>query len=125
MVERYIKTVEEHLRKVVASNQKDRDAIVPLFLLAYRASTHDTTGFTPASLLFGRELRLPSELLFGTPPDKKRPTIEHAANLVDPFLWRGQREHQECTSLAVALGRNERQYSVRPFGTNSLKEGAV
>jgi transposase InsO family protein len=80
IVELYIKTAEEHLRKVVASNQ---NAMLPLFLLANRASTHDTTGVTPASLLFGRELRLPSELLFGTLPDKERPTIEHAANLVD------------------------------------------
>jgi hypothetical protein len=77
MVERYIKTVE-HLRKVVASNQSDWDAMLPLYLLAYRASTHDTTGFTPGSFLFGRELRLPSDLLFGTPPDNERPMIEHA-----------------------------------------------
>jgi hypothetical protein len=83
MVERYIKTVEEHLRKVVTFNQKDWDAMLSLFLLASRASTHDTTGFTPASLLFGRELRLPSDLLFGTPSNKERPTIELAANLVD------------------------------------------
>jgi hypothetical protein len=83
MLERYIKTVEEHLRNVVASNQKDWDVILPLFLLAYRASTHDTTGFTPASLLFGTELRLSSDLLVGTPTDKERPTIEHAANLVN------------------------------------------
>jgi hypothetical protein len=57
--------------------------MLPLFLLAYRASTHDTTGFTPARLLFGRELRLPSDLLFGTPPELDRPTIEHAVNFVD------------------------------------------
>jgi hypothetical protein len=82
IVEWYIKTVEEHLQKVVASNLKDWDAMLPLFLLAYRASMHDTTGFTPASLLFGRELRLPSNLLFRTPPEKERPTMEHAENLV-------------------------------------------
>jgi hypothetical protein len=40
-------------------------------------------------------------------------------------LRREQREHQEWTSLAVALGRIERQYSLRPFGTNSRKEGEV
>jgi hypothetical protein len=56
VMKRYIKTAEEHLRKVVASHQRDRDARLPLFLLAYRASTHDTTGLTPASLEFGREL---------------------------------------------------------------------
>jgi transposase InsO family protein len=70
MVARYIKTVDEHLRKVVASNQTDWDAMLPLFLLAYGASTHGTTGFTPASLLLGRELRLPNDLLFGTPPTR-------------------------------------------------------
>jgi hypothetical protein len=53
MVVRYITTVEEHLQKVVASNQTDWDSRLPTFLLAYRASTHDTTGFIPASLVFG------------------------------------------------------------------------
>jgi hypothetical protein len=73
MVERYIKAIEEHLRKVVASHQTDWDERLPLFLLAYRASTHDTTGLTPASLVFGRELRLPCDLLFGVSPDKELP----------------------------------------------------
>jgi hypothetical protein len=50
MVERYIKTVEE---QVVASHQRDFDERLPLFFLAYRASTHDTMGSTLASLVFG------------------------------------------------------------------------
>jgi hypothetical protein len=83
MAKSYVKTVEEHLRKVVASNQRDWDEKLPLFLLAYRAYTHDTTGLTPASLVFGRELRLPCDLLFGVPPDKERPTTDFAAELVD------------------------------------------
>ncbi|PNF37388.1 hypothetical protein B7P43_G16132 [Cryptotermes secundus] len=56
MVERYVKTIEEHLWKVVASHQSDWDERLPLFLLAYRASTHDTMGLTPASLVLGRQL---------------------------------------------------------------------
>jgi hypothetical protein len=83
MVERYIKTVEEHLQKVVASHQRDWDERLHLFLPAYGASTHETTGLTPASLVFGRELRLPCDLLFGAPPDKERPTTDYAADLVD------------------------------------------
>jgi hypothetical protein len=46
MVERYIKAIEEHLRKVVASHQRDWDERLPFFILPYRASTHDTTGLT-------------------------------------------------------------------------------
>jgi hypothetical protein len=56
MVEHYIKTVKEHLRKVIALHQKDWNVRLPIFLLAYIASTHDTMGLTPASLLFRREL---------------------------------------------------------------------
>jgi hypothetical protein len=82
-VELYIKTVEEHLWKVVTSHQRDWDARLPIFLLAYRASTQDTTGLTPASLVFGREFRLPCDLLFGIPTDKERPSIDQAANLMD------------------------------------------
>jgi hypothetical protein len=32
---------------------------------------------------FGRELRLPNDLLFGALPDKERPTIDNAADLLD------------------------------------------
>jgi hypothetical protein len=46
MVERCIKTIEKHLQKVVLSHRKDWDARLSIFLLAYRASTHDTTGST-------------------------------------------------------------------------------
>jgi hypothetical protein len=33
--------------------------------------------------VFRRELQLPCDLLFGTPPDKERPTIDYEANLVN------------------------------------------
>jgi transposase InsO family protein len=44
MVECYIKTVEKHLRKVITTHQRDWDATLPIFPLAYRESTHDTTA---------------------------------------------------------------------------------
>jgi hypothetical protein len=72
MVEGYIKIIEEHLRKVVPAHQRDWDERLPI-LLSYRASTHETIGLTPANMLFGRELRLPCDLLLGAPPDKEEP----------------------------------------------------
>lgn len=83
MVERYINTLLEHLRKVVSSHQRDWDTRVPMFLLAYRSSTHDTTGLSPASILFGRELRLPCDLMFGTPPESPRVMNDHVSQLFD------------------------------------------
>jgi hypothetical protein len=83
MVERYVKTIEEHLRKVVSTHQGDWDERLPIFLLAYRASTHDTAGMTPANMVFGRKLRLPCDLLFGAPPDKEQSTTDYVADLVE------------------------------------------
>jgi hypothetical protein len=83
MVERYVKTVDELLRKVVSTHQRDWDERLPIFLLAYHASTHKTTGMTPANMVFGRELHLPCDLLFGAPPDKEQSTTDYAAELVE------------------------------------------
>jgi hypothetical protein len=70
MVERYIKKVQGHLRKVVASHQMDWDGRLSIFLLAYKVYTYDTIGLTPAGLVFGRVLRQPCHLLFGALPDE-------------------------------------------------------
>jgi hypothetical protein len=75
--------VEERLWKIIVRHQSGWDGRLPLFLLAYRAATHDTTGLTPACLVFGRELQLPCNWLFGALPDKEWPTTGYAADLVD------------------------------------------
>ena len=68
MVERFNRTLEEHLRKVVDSGQKDWDDHIPKFLLSYRSAIHDSTSCTPAKVLFGNELKLPGDLIFGAKP---------------------------------------------------------
>jgi hypothetical protein len=40
-------------------------------------------SLTPAKLVFGRELRLPCDLLFGVPTDKELLTTDYATDLVD------------------------------------------
>lgn len=68
MVERFNRTLEEYLRKVVSSHQKDWDEHIPKFLLAYRSAVHDSTSRSPAKILFGTELKLPADLEFGVKP---------------------------------------------------------
>jgi hypothetical protein len=52
-----------------------------IFLLAYRASTHETTGTVPASMVFGIEICLPCDL-FGAPSDKEQSRTSYVADLV-------------------------------------------
>ena len=63
MIERMNRTIEEMISKYITENQRDWDVVLPLVMLAYRTSTHDSTGFSPAMMFLGREPRLPIDLL--------------------------------------------------------------
>ena len=64
-VERFHRTLNAMLAKVVAQNQKDWDLHLPYVLAAYRASESESTGFTPNRLFLSRELCLPIDLVLG------------------------------------------------------------
>ena len=70
--ERLIRTVTGVIAKV-AEEQEEWDQYLPKVLLALRASTHETTGFTPSMLMFGRELRLPIDAMREGPPSEQPP----------------------------------------------------
>ncbi|GFS68355.1 retrovirus-related Pol polyprotein from transposon 297 [Trichonephila clavipes] len=55
------------------------------FLLAYRSAVHETTGYSPSQMLFGRDLRLPCDLLFGRPPYTPSSPEEYVQNLQARF----------------------------------------
>ena len=107
MVERYVHTIKEHLRKVVSTHQRDWDERLPIFLLAYRASTHETTRVTPANMVFGRELRLPCNLMFGAPPDQEQSRMDYTADLVERLhnIHHFARQH-----LRIASDRMKARY---------------
>ncbi|PIK38531.1 hypothetical protein BSL78_24624 [Apostichopus japonicus] len=59
MVERFNRTLEAMLSTVVSRNQKDWDTWLPYTMMAYRSAQHESTGFSPAELMFGRSIGLP------------------------------------------------------------------
>jgi transposase InsO family protein len=86
MVERFNKTMEEHLSKVVAKNQRDWDQQLPLLLMAYRSAVHESTGQSPAKVIFGKDLKLPCDLMFGTPEAEKLEVHDYADELQKRLL---------------------------------------
>jgi len=71
MVERYIRTIEAQLATFFQDYQRDWDRHLPLLLISYRLAVHETTKFTPVMLMFGRELRVPLDLLIGHPQEER------------------------------------------------------
>ena len=74
MVERLNRTILAMLSISTAEHERDWDLHLPAVMLAYRSSVQETTGATPFSLMFGREVCLPVDIMFGTPPTYPPPT---------------------------------------------------
>ena len=69
MIERMNRTLEAQLSKFVDDHHRDWDYYIPYLMMALRSATHEATKCTPAMLQFGRELRLPIDLLLGRPEE--------------------------------------------------------
>ncbi|CAB0006640.1 unnamed protein product, partial [Nesidiocoris tenuis] len=101
MVERFNRTLVDLLSKTVGEDQKDWDKQLPIALLAYRATEHSSTGFSPAMLLYGRELALPVNLLRGRLPQESEVT-DYARELQD----RLSRVHESAQEKLLNAAEN-------------------
>jgi hypothetical protein len=63
--------------------------------------------FTSANLVLKIEVRLPCDPLFGAPSNKERPTIDHAADLVDRLH---SNPNYACQHLTLASTRKKTRY---------------
>ena len=74
MTERVNRTLKQQIRIYAAQNHKSWDEEIQKLAFAIRTSVNETTGETPAFLNFGRDLKIPLDLIIGeetrgSPPD--------------------------------------------------------
>eukprot|EP00731_Ephydatia_muelleri_P037077 Em0391g6a len=67
MIERFNRTLLSMLKRAIIDAKRDWDLKLPCLMMAYRTSIHETTKATPFSLMFGREVQLPIDIMFGKP----------------------------------------------------------
>ena len=53
------------IKAYLKGQQREWDKHLGCLAAAYRATPHESTGFTPNMLMFGREPRLPIEVILG------------------------------------------------------------
>ena len=70
MIERLNRTLLNMLSISVQDKERDWDLHLPSVMLAYRTSVHETTEETPFQLMFGREVCLPIDVMYGTRTDE-------------------------------------------------------
>ena len=59
------------LKARVEDNPATRDEHLDFFLMAYRSSVHSSTGHNPSELMFGREMRIPLDVMVGGAEDNE------------------------------------------------------
>jgi transposase InsO family protein len=65
-IERFHRTLNSMLGKVINEKQDDWDLMLPYVMAAYRSSRHESTGYSPNMLMLARENRAPVDLVYGT-----------------------------------------------------------
>ncbi|KAI4901978.1 hypothetical protein NFI96_025061 [Prochilodus magdalenae] len=111
LVERFNRTLATQLAITTSRHQRDWDRHLPLVLLSCRAVVQESSGFTPAQLMFGRELRTPADLAFGLPAGLDVP--EDAPEYVRDLAERLAAVHQAAReSQGGASDRQKRAYNM-------------
>jgi transposase InsO family protein len=111
-IERFHRTLNSMIGKVVSEKQTDWDLWLPYIMAAYRNSRHDVTNFTPNYLIFGREVRAPVDIVLGTGENQQ------SNNSYDSFVDTTHKRMCEAYDLVrqhigESAQRNKRYYDVR------------
>ena len=69
--ERFNRTLLSMLGTLPDEQKSKWKKYVNPLIFAYNCTKHETTGFSPFQLMFGRQPKLPVDLAFGTGPDKE------------------------------------------------------
>ena len=112
--ERLHRTINGMCAKMVSDNQRNWSEVLPHIMAAYRSAVHESTGFTPNFLFFGREVHSPIDLMTQPPPDES--SIE---DFVDQVAFNIQYAHQ-CArdTLKTQTLRRKRLYDMRVNSTS-------
>jgi len=102
------------LAKVIQENQRDWDDRLPAVMAAYRAAKHESTGYSPNFLVFGRENRAPLDLVLGAviedDEERQQSYDEFVAHQQDIYreAYRLAREH-----LNASAERRKNEYDIK------------
>ena len=112
-VERFHRTLNSMIGKVIDSNHSDWDERLPSIMAVYRAARHESTGYSPNFVVLGRENRAPLDITLGDIPEEKE-----YYNSYDKFVSQMQQRWRKSYSTArehleTAAERRKREYDVK------------
>ena len=118
MVERFNQTLITMIRSYLKGKPRTWDQHLDSLAGAYRATQHESTGLSPNQVIFGRETRMPIDIMFGINIKTKdgTPMATYVENLKNTLH---EAHHTVRQKLQKAAERQENDYNVslhfKPF----------
>jgi len=112
-LERVHRTLNTMLGKIVSENQRDWDTHVAYVLAAYNATEHRATGYTPNMLVYGRELRLPNELMYTDLGGQEVASVSSVEFVTEKQVLFKKAFAFARKTLGVAAERSKKRYDMR------------
>ncbi|MGH0150878.1 UNVERIFIED_CONTAM: hypothetical protein FKN15_041562 [Acipenser sinensis] len=119
LCERFNQTLLNLLGTLEVEQQNRWPQYLPELVHAYNNTVHETTGYTPFFLMFGRHARLPTDVLFGTPEVEREGTLnewvaQHHAKLYSAYQKAGKRSGQAAERSKSRYDRTARDAPLLP-----------
>ena len=108
LTERLNQTIERMLTAFVAENQLDWDEKLPFVMMAYRSAVQESTGVTPHAMIFGDELPVPLDWVFGNPKKVPRDHVLYVKELRNKIQSAYEIARK---SMLTAVLRQKREYN--------------
>ena len=113
LVERLNRTLINMLSLAVTDQQASWENHLPTVCMAYNTSVQTTTRHTPFFLMFGRQARLPVDIMFGSPTPVPTPTTDYVQNLKETL----EKSYQLArVRMGLSLKRQKDLYDQRIHG---------
>ncbi|KFD49822.1 hypothetical protein M513_09289 [Trichuris suis] len=118
--ERMHRTIWDMLAKSIITEERDSDMVLPKVMMAYRATPHSSTGQSPYRMMFGRQCRLPEDIIHCDSMPKRAPKryIEQLIRALDEVNGKVQ------SRIAKEAARQKRYYD-RCVNPRQFKVGEV
>ncbi|KAK6177716.1 hypothetical protein SNE40_015762 [Patella caerulea] len=123
MIERANQTIKNMLSAFVNENQNDWDKYLPMIMMAYRSSIHESTGVTPNKMMYGREITLPVDLVFGTPEMMNTDNYSLDFNYAYELEQKINRIHNFARGRLNMAGANMKRNYDKKLAHNSYEVG--
>ena len=121
LIERFNRTLLDMLAKAVRERPFDWEEHLPRLCLAYNSSVHPTTGYAPFYLMFGRQVRMPVDLMYGNPNSRTTTVPQYVASLRSSLTAAyDQVRNTMMTSLSRQKDLYDRKAHGEPFHSGDL-----